>query len=96
MDKTGGPAFPRKGVRVLIPKELEDNPYVEKIEYFEDGMTLRDWMAGMALQGITANNDHVLNLPGDYGKDNNLPYTESVAKIAYAYADAMLKERERE
>ena len=45
---------------------------------YEVGMSLRDWFAGKALQGLLANNGYVTNLN---------------AKIAYEIADAMLKER---
>jgi hypothetical protein len=47
------------------------------------GMSLRDWFAGMALQGMLAT-------PG-------MRYSEgSTAQGAYAYADVMLKERSKE
>jgi len=44
--------------------------------------TLRDWFAGMALNGIVAN------------PDSNGSF-EDFAKESYTYADAMLKERNR-
>jgi hypothetical protein len=45
-----------------------------------EGMSLRDWFAGMAMQGLLAN----------CGADS-----EQIAKKAYEYADAMLVERNR-
>lgn len=45
-------------------------------------MTLRDWFAGLAMQGRLANSDR---FEGS---------AEREAKEAYEFADAMLKERE--
>lgn len=47
------------------------------------GMSLRDWFAGMALCG---------DLGFGIGPDNRPPV--KAAKAAYAYADAMIAERE--
>lgn len=47
------------------------------------GMTLRDYFAGQALAGIMS------NVKEDFG-DN--PH-ETIAKICYAYADALLEQR---
>lgn len=47
------------------------------------GMDLRDWFAGKALEGLS----------GAPQTGNWLP--ENFAKAAYAFADAMLKEREK-
>lgn len=46
----------------------------------QNGMSLRDWFAGMALQGIVAN-------PEASGS------IEEIAHYSYRYADAMLAER---
>lgn len=77
---TGGPAFPRAG-----------NEYTSS----EEGMTLRDYFAAMALQGILA--AMPFTEPGETcveevvnGKRGGL--LES--RAAYRYADAMLKQRE--
>jgi hypothetical protein len=67
--KTGGPAF--------AVAELANVTW--------EGMTLRDYFAAKAMQGILAG-DH----PISHDKDP-LPI---VAKVAYAQADAMLKARE--
>ena len=51
-------------------------------EVVEQGMTLRDYFAAKAMQGIITN---------DYDG-----YTmEEMIKLAWVYADAMLKEREK-
>ena len=49
---------------------------------FQEGMSLRDWLAGMVLQGLVA------SIP------SARPPETSDAKKAYAYADAMLAHRE--
>lgn len=77
----GGPAFPTMGDDFTAPGP--DGSRHPKSAYgFEGapGMSLRDWFAGQALQGMLA------------GADNpNLSYG---AKSAYQYADAMLAERD--
>jgi len=69
----GGPAFPT-------------HPNEGSFSYLSatPGMSLRDWFAGQALQGMMA---------------GNWPQLKGVtqlfyAKVAYDYADAMLKQRE--
>jgi len=63
--ETGGPAFP-----------IIKNSFGGMI-HKADGMTLRDWFAGMAAQGAASK---FLN-------------HDALAKHAYETADAMLKER---
>jgi len=65
-DKTGGAAFPRT--------------YAAGWEA-QDGMTLRDYLAAKAMQGILSS-----------GSDAK---SETIAVESYAVADAMLAERER-
>jgi len=65
---TGGPAFPQ----TYIDKEY--NPYMIDTT----GMTLRDYFAAKAMQGLISNG-------GSSHKE--------VAQAAYIVADAMLKER---
>jgi hypothetical protein len=68
---TGGPAFP-------VPYSNEsDGPTMMPSE----GMTLRDYFAAKAMQGLIA-------CPETDG------YKHDYAKWAYEYADAMLKARE--
>ncbi len=62
----GGPAFP------AMHFDLGDD---------EHGMTLRDYFAAKAMQGIIAGNSHFV-------KD-----AEALANKAYEFSDAMLKER---
>ncbi len=55
--------------------------------YPDKGMSLRDWFAGMALQGIISSH---------YGHKHDgviIKHPVDYAKCAYNYADEMLKER---
>lgn len=72
--KDGGPAFPRPCSGFSSPNGTEwYSP--------EEGMSLRDWFAGMAVQGILSGNPDADCTPYEYALD------------AYLYADAMLKAR---
>jgi hypothetical protein len=66
MKDTGGPAFPAQ--------------HFDLAEH-EHGMTLRDWFAGMAMQGMLSASENY--------------QTIELAKYAFDVADAMLKERSK-
>ena len=69
----GGPAFPYA--------ERLPSGNIDTLQQYS-GLSIRDWFAGMALQGIRA------STTGErYPK-------EMTAKLAYADADAMLQQRE--
>lgn len=70
----GGPAFP-----VSIPG-CGDNGW--------HGMTLRDWFAGMAMQGMMANAD---SAPDSVAAAKSP--SEAIAGMAYMIADAMIERR---
>jgi hypothetical protein len=70
-DKTGGPAFPCEW------------DYINSSRAAANGMTLRDYFAAKAMQGIVAN-------PNAQG----LSY-EAISIRAFAQADEMLKAREQ-
>jgi len=53
---------------------------------YGNGMTLRDYFAGMALQGFCANTK----------LDVGTWIGDAVAKDAYSYADEMIAERDKE
>lgn len=72
----GGPAFPHHVV----------HPHGWESPREEGGMTLRDYFAAKALQGLLA--DHVQRIT----EGMNYPLT---AKLAYDLADAMLAERDK-
>lgn len=73
--KHGGPAFPR-----MSHTNCHGILFLE-----EDGMTLRDYFAAKALQGLIAQ-----SMGTALGSNSKL-----AAEYAYATADAMLKAREK-
>ena len=89
MKNDGGPAFPRKGVKIAIPKELEDNPHIQQIEFFDDGMSLRDYFSAQALIALTP---ALMNKAIEIGRNIS---EQEVAINCYKYADAMLAERHK-
>lgn len=72
----GGPAFPVDGT--FQDERGED--------FYQPGMSLRDWFAGMVLAG---------HWVGRFPDDINTPTVERMAEACYKLADAMLKEREK-
>jgi hypothetical protein len=78
--ETGGPAFPTAQVNINGVDEQDG------ISAFDGGMTLRDYFAAKAMQGMLATGDDYQDLLGD-GWD-------WYAKASYAMADAMLKARQ--
>jgi hypothetical protein len=80
--RDGGPAFPRK-------RSIHENPDRNGIIHDppQDGMSLRDWFAGMAMQGLSSTSDSDGQWTG---------IESSISKEAYRIADWMLAERERE
>lgn len=78
----GGPAFPQPADQ----GNLED---------WRHGMSLRDWFAGQAMQGLLADHkDHpeeaITRTVGDVSITETCQ--ETVARLAVGYADALLKE----
>ena len=53
-------------------------------QMFQSGMSLRDWFAGMALQGMLA---------GLFSDQHQLARINEFAEGAYQYADAMIRQR---
>lgn len=76
----GGPAFP-------IPYATDMDGYVYAPR--ADGMSLRDWFAGMALQGILASFPPDANFATQAAKD-------ALAADSYDLADAMIAERKKD
>ena len=72
----GGPAFPRPYSQSTLMRTYD--------AYEQEGMSLRDWFAGMAMAGSLG------GVPGGHLSPENL------ARESYAHADAMLAARERE
>lgn len=87
----GGPAFPRPG----IPTNWAEGHHAHV------GMTLRDWFAGQALQGLRSRD---LSGAGESARGMNMHHNHAdvcrmdgastrLSRIAYEDADAMLAER---
>jgi len=68
------------------PKNPFAFPCVD-VTIIQEGMTLRDYFANSAMQGMIANTE--IRRP-----DSQEIEFEAFAKRAYRYADAMLKQRE--
>ena len=74
----GGPAFPVKNHHLKKGAIGCSDDWVD-----EPGMSLRDYFAGRAMEGIMANEEYIDDL-----------FSE-ISKWSYEMADAMLKERAR-
>lgn len=79
--KDGGPAFPFVG-------KIHHISYEE--EFRQEGMSLRDWFAGHALQAII----------GNIGDENVLTFGAAEIRLkaavaSYLFAEAMIAERNR-
>lgn len=78
----GGSAFPLIGV---VKKLADGDGYLPVIQGYGRGMTLRDWFAGHAMQGL---------LSAITTMDQKCPGLMS--EIAYLVADGMLRQRATE
>lgn len=74
-------------------KNKPQNPNAFPIEYqngeFQAGMTLRDYFASYALNGLMS------SYHGAGALYEHVKYPKNLAKISYDLADAMLREREK-
>ncbi len=85
----GGPAFPRPDVTWPAGHEHGTQG--------QSGMSLRDWFAGQAMNGIIAScgdgaESCAIKKAAELTESS---FTATVAKMSYEYADAMLKAREQ-
>jgi len=77
------------GEPTVILQDITERAFPHKGGY---GMSLRDWFAGMALQGLLGNNpERFYDV-----KRAKIRRDILVAEWSYAYADAMLTQREKE
>ena len=81
------PAFPSKHI---------EQHGGHKIEVWTEGMTLRDYFAGRALNGMTSIQKVVDALHLAHEQNDDEAAQNGLAEICYQIADAMLKERERD
>ena len=94
-ENDGGPAFPRTGFRTEYgPEPFDAKP--------QDGMTLRDWLAGQAMPALMMNANAVFVAAAKADSPEalrlaKLAYSETaIAAGAYALADAMLEARNKD
>ena len=92
MKNTGGSAYPRNHVPGTVTTDGEGRQYHTPFMPAQEGMTLRDYFAAAALQGVLS--DHVKMAV--WGCENGSEGAREVAAmVAYEYADAMLAERDK-
>jgi hypothetical protein len=84
--KDGGPAFP-------MPSGPE--PRVNDTTHYNEGMSLRDYFAAAALNGLLASvtEREFQNIIGDAADRRGITVMQLEAGVAFEYADAMLKAR---
>ena len=58
--RNGGPAFPSEHESSTF-EHFDDSDYIQKLSvyYRSEGMSLRDWFAGMAMQGFLAHSGDI-------------------------------------
>lgn len=71
-----------------FPTAMPDNAF------FQEGMTLRDYFAAKAIQGMFANDTMLARFTNDGAKDLINPEVLAVS-AAYSIADAMLEARNK-
>lgn len=80
----GGPAFPRSA-------SSDEGAELHNIAFAQAGMSLRDWFAGQALQGMLARLTSFNPAPG-YPEH----WHAAISQEAYEIADAMIAKRNKE
>jgi hypothetical protein len=100
--KDGGPAFPVSSAAIQSMAEVLENvaesqqeALAEEIATIARGMSLRDYFAAKALQGLCANpgGPFQANALNGWGYVNCTG--EDIAATAYTMADSMLKARQQ-
>ena len=95
-DKTGGAAFP--GFAYTNSYGCAKINEKGDWENYEQGMTLLDHFAGLAMQGLLARRGGYTDddtAPDTDGFRQDVPTTEITAEYAYNQAEAMIAERAR-
>lgn len=83
----GGPAFPAPQFAV---HESVDQQKILQLGQAQ-GMTLRQWLAGMAMQGLLSDMDTRTSLSNS-ADINGVSFAQEVAMQAFDHADAMIAE----
>lgn len=81
----GGAAFPR-------PLGHNGQPTYSEVSTAQDGMSLRDWFAGQALNGCFASDRWIDGIDKNAAQ-LGVEFAAAIAVMAYKYADTMLAER---
>ena len=84
----GGPAFPRP------PVFIGDGNHADWW-FMQDGMSRRDWLAGLVLQGVVSDPQTLCGMKLA-GEQAGLPTNTVITKMAYELADAMIAEGDKE
>ena len=85
----GGAAFPRGFSNAIDP----DTNHIGRA-HAQDGMSLRDHFAGLAMQGLASDPQMAIGIR-DAAEDAGIEAPEMMARTAYRLADAMIYERNR-
>lgn len=87
----GGPAFPcgPSGMSISYDDGRTEHQYPGS-----PGMSLRDWFAGQALQGILAGGSGWNSVSAEVMRNEGIWGDVSTTEIAYRFADAMIAARE--
>ena len=84
----GGPAFPR-------PFSRDPNWGDYGKDYYEqDGMSRRDWLAGLAMQGFVSDPQNLIGIR-DTAEQAGIEAPAMMALTSYRLADAMIAESNR-
>lgn len=83
------PAFPTTGPQ--SGTKMVEGGFITSVHGSQDGMSLRDWFAGMALQGFMASGKCPLDTEG-----KRIHHPSGYAFVSYEWADAMLLHRQQE
>jgi len=83
-------------------EEKPSNPFAYPVTdgttFVNDGMTLRDHFAGLALNAVISNAQTMQEITKTWNymsKCTRIDFEEAIAKLSFTYSDAMLKQREQ-
>ncbi|MDR9051735.1 hypothetical protein [Burkholderia multivorans] len=94
----GGPAFPTglKATRIEMAGGRYEGTHVAEYAAAAPGITLRDYFAAKALQGLLADpstNTAINSTDRDFIEREQQKFADLTARAAYRMADAMLRAR---
>ena len=92
--ENGGSAFPNQEAIEFVQMEGKPETARPTKYIWTGGMTLRDWFAGKAMQGLIST-DVGWKVIIEQAKDKGIERAEVVADCAYELADALLAQREK-